>query len=112
MTQQHQQRQHRQERAVTHTLLGRPGIPEQFRQPGERPAAMVDREALIKVGLMPRKAKHLKVLGDGELAKKITVRAHAFSKSAQEKITKAGGAVEVIQLHPRKDAGAEAPASK
>ncbi|MBN2429864.1 MAG: 50S ribosomal protein L15 [Acidobacteria bacterium] len=38
----------------------------------------------------------LKILGDGDLKKKLTVRAHKFSKSATEKITKAGGKVEVI----------------
>ena len=44
------------------------------------------------------KTKHLvKVLGDGELKSAITVHAHKFSKSAQEKITKAGGKFEVLQ---------------
>jgi large subunit ribosomal protein L15 len=38
----------------------------------------------------------LKVLGDGELTTALTVHAHKFSKSAQEKITKAGGKVEVL----------------
>src|SRR5207249_1608249 len=66
----------------------------------------VDREALIKAGLMPRKAELLKVLGDGELKRKVTVRAHAFSKSAQEKITKAGGTAEVVQVHAPKPAQA------
>ncbi len=38
----------------------------------------------------------IKVLGNGELTKKLTVKAHKFSKSAQELIEKAGGSVEVI----------------
>jgi large subunit ribosomal protein L15 len=38
----------------------------------------------------------LKVLGDGELTIALTVYAHKFSKSAQEKITKAGGKFEVL----------------
>jgi large subunit ribosomal protein L15 len=38
----------------------------------------------------------LKILGDGELTKALTVRAHRFSKSAREKIEAAGGTVEVI----------------
>ncbi len=43
------------------------------------------------------KSKHpLKVLGDGELGIALTVHAHKFSKSAQEKITKAGGKFEVL----------------
>ncbi|HVO80259.1 MAG TPA: 50S ribosomal protein L15 [Terriglobales bacterium] len=39
----------------------------------------------------------IKVLGDGELKTALTVQAHKFSKSAQEKITKAGGKFEVLQ---------------
>ena len=39
----------------------------------------------------------VKVLGDGELKVALTVRAHAFSKSAEEKITRAGGKVEVLK---------------
>ncbi len=43
------------------------------------------------------KSKHpVKVLGDGELNVAMTVHAHKFSKSAQEKITKAGGKFEVL----------------
>jgi len=41
--------------------------------------------------------KPVKVLGNGELTAAITVQAHKFSKSAQEKITKAGGKFEVLQ---------------
>jgi large subunit ribosomal protein L15 len=42
--------------------------------------------------------KHpVKILGDGEVSRAITVHAHKFSKSAQEKITKAGGKFEVLQ---------------
>ncbi len=44
------------------------------------------------------KTKHpVKILGDGELSTALTVHAHKFSKSAQEKITKAGGKFEVLQ---------------
>jgi large subunit ribosomal protein L15 len=44
------------------------------------------------------KTKHpVKILGDGELTGALTVHAHKFSKSAQEKITKAGGKFEVLQ---------------
>jgi len=50
---------------------------------------------LRKAGVI--KTKHpVKVLGDGELKVALTVHAHKFSKSAQEKITKAGGKVEVL----------------
>jgi large subunit ribosomal protein L15 len=53
-------------------------------------------EVLRKAGVI--KTKHpVKILGDGELKIAITVHAHKFSKSAQEKIAKAGGKVEVLQ---------------
>ena len=53
-------------------------------------------EVLRKAGVI--KTKHpVKILGDGELKAAITVHAHKFSKSAEEKITKAGGKVEVLQ---------------
>jgi len=53
-------------------------------------------EVLRKAGVI--KTKHpVKVLGDGELTIALTVHAHKFSKSAQDKITKAGGKVEVLQ---------------
>ena len=52
-------------------------------------------EALVKAGLV-RDGELVKILGDGEVKKKLNVQAHKFSKSAQEKITKAGGKVEVI----------------
>jgi large subunit ribosomal protein L15 len=54
-------------------------------------------EVLRKAGVV--KTKHpIKILGDGELKAAITVHAHKFSKSAQEKITKAGGKFEVITV--------------
>ncbi len=53
-------------------------------------------EELAKKGLCSKRDL-VKVLGDGELTKKFTVKAHAFSKSAKEKIEKAGGTCEVIE---------------
>src|SRR6202045_933336 len=59
-------------------------------------AAPITPEVLRKAGVI--KAKHrVKILGDGELTVALTVHAHKFSKSAQEKITKTGGKVEVLQ---------------
>jgi large subunit ribosomal protein L15 len=52
-------------------------------------------EVLRKAGVIKTKYP-LKVLGDGELTVALTVHAHKFSKSAQEKITKAGGRFEVL----------------
>jgi large subunit ribosomal protein L15 len=42
-------------------------------------------------------ADPVKILGDGELAKGLKIQAHAFSKSAQEKIKKAGGSAEIVE---------------
>jgi large subunit ribosomal protein L15 len=57
----------------------------------------INPEMLRKTGVV--KTKHpVKILGDGELTVALTVSAHKFSKSAQEKITKAGGKVEVLSV--------------
>ncbi len=53
-------------------------------------------EVLRKAGLVKRDLP-VKVLGDGELKSALTVHAHKFSKSAQDKIAKAGGKAEVVQ---------------
>jgi large subunit ribosomal protein L15 len=53
-------------------------------------------EVLRKAGVIRTKGR-VKILGDGDLSKALTVQAHKFSKSAQEKITKAGGKFEVLQ---------------
>ncbi|MGB9874359.1 MAG: uL15 family ribosomal protein, partial [Hydrogenobacter sp.] len=53
-------------------------------------------EKLYDKGLV-RKGLPVKILGDGEITKKFTVKAHAFSSSAKEKIEKAGGICEVIE---------------
>jgi len=55
----------------------------------------ITQEVLVKARLA-RKNDLIKILGDGELKAAFTVQAHKFSKSAQEKITKAGGKAEVI----------------
>ena len=53
-------------------------------------------EVLRKVGIVTSKNTLVKVLGQGEISKALTVHAHKFSKSAQEKIEKAGGKVQVL----------------
>ena len=58
--------------------------------------AKVTPEALKEKGMVKRRYDVLKVLGDGELTKKLAVTAHRFSASAKEKIEKAGGSVSVI----------------
>jgi large subunit ribosomal protein L15 len=54
-------------------------------------------EVLVKAGVIKKGEQLVKILGDGEVSSALTVHAHKFSKSAQEKITKAGGKVEVLQ---------------
>ena len=58
--------------------------------------ATVDAAALIEKGIVKKALDGVKVLGNGELEKKLTVKAAKFSKSAAEKIEKAGGKAEVI----------------
>jgi len=53
-------------------------------------------ESLIEKGLIPNNTRLLKVLGDGELSKPLTIKAHKFSKSAVEKIGNSKGIVEVL----------------
>ncbi len=58
--------------------------------------ATVDQESLRKIGLAKGPADGIRVLGTGELTKRLIVRAHHFSKSAAEKIASKGGAAERI----------------
>ncbi len=53
-------------------------------------------EVLKTAGLIKKSTKKVKVLGTGEIAKVLTIKAHAFSKSAKEKIEKAGGSIKVL----------------
>jgi large subunit ribosomal protein L15 len=53
-------------------------------------------ELLRAHGFIRRATDSIKVLGDGELTTKLTIHAHAFSATAKEKITKAGGTFEVV----------------
>ncbi len=55
-----------------------------------------DPQSLMALGVVRKLKDGLKVLGSGDLKRKITVKAHVFSKSALEKIQAAGGAAEVI----------------
>lgn len=57
---------------------------------------VVDFDLLLQSGLVKQVKDGVKVLGNGELEKKLTVKAEKFSKTAAEKIEKAGGKVEVI----------------
>lgn len=56
----------------------------------------VDMEALRAKGLVPKLAETIKILGEGELTKKLTIRAHRASETAKSKIEAAGGRLELI----------------
>jgi large subunit ribosomal protein L15 len=56
----------------------------------------VDAEALLSIGLLNKCTYGVKILGNGELQKKLTVKASAFSESAKQKIEAAGGKTEVV----------------
>lgn len=58
--------------------------------------ATVDPVALIEAGILKNVCDGVRILGNGEITKKLTVIANGFTKSAEEKITAAGGKVEVI----------------
>ena len=53
-------------------------------------------EELVSAGLVKKKSVPIKILGDGDLHRKISIKAHKFSRAAREKIDQAGGKVEVI----------------
>ena len=53
-------------------------------------------ELLLDTGLVGKRLDGIKILGNGDITKKLTVKANAFSKSAKEKIESVGGKIEVI----------------
>ena len=58
--------------------------------------AVVDAQALLDAGVISKCTYGVKILGNGEISKKLTVKASAFSESAKAKIEAAGGKAEVI----------------
>ena len=62
--------------------------------------ATVDEAALRTLGVANGTVKRIKILGDGELTRKLTIKVHAFSASAREKIEKLGGSCEIIGARP------------
>ena len=53
-------------------------------------------ELLMETGIVKNLKDGVKILGDGDMGKALTVRAHKFSKTAEEKIKASGGAIEVV----------------
>jgi large subunit ribosomal protein L15 len=70
----------------------------------------VNLESLVEKGLLKNTKADVKILGTGELSKKLSVTAHAFSSSAREKITAAGGSATALKepKDPRKKSKAKA----
>ena len=73
-----------------------------------RAGSKVTPESLFEARIIRKKKIRVKILGNGELTRKLNVTAHAFSKSARKKIEAAGGTVTVIDT-PQKE---EAPKAK
>ena len=59
--------------------------------------AVIDAAALIGKGLVKKELDGIKILAHGDLTKKFTVKAHAFSKEAKAKIEACGGTAEVVE---------------
>jgi large subunit ribosomal protein L15 len=59
--------------------------------------AVVDVDTLRAKGILPKKAKVVKILANGELTKKLTVKAHRFSETAKQKVEAAGGVAELVE---------------
>ena len=81
-----------------HTVA-RPTIyaPVNLGQLGDISGDTIGPEELRAAGLVRKKAGLVKILGEGEIGRSVTVRAHAFSGSARTKIEAAGGNVEVLE---------------
>ena len=71
-------------------------LAERFPDAGE-----ITLEMLVSSGLIPRKSRRVKVLGEGDVGHALTIHAHAFSASAREKLEKAGGSATVVDSRPR-----------
>lgn len=59
--------------------------------------SVIDKDFLVEKGLVKKSAKGVKILGNGKLTKKLTVKANAFSASAKKAIEGLGGATEVLK---------------
>ena len=64
--------------------------------------AEITPEALVAAGIVRELHYGLKILGNGEVTKKFTVRAHKFSQNAQDKLVAAGGTVETLKVERAK----------
>ena len=58
--------------------------------------AAVDLDILKAKGLIPKRIEYIKILGEGEITKKLSIKAHRASATAKDKIEKAGGSLEIV----------------
>ncbi len=58
--------------------------------------AKVDIDVLRGLGIIPKMVETIKILGEGELTKKLTIKAHRASATAKDKVEKAGGTIEIL----------------
>lgn len=58
--------------------------------------AKVDIDVLRSMGIIPKMVETIKILGEGELTKKLTITAHRASSMAKDKVEKAGGTIEIL----------------
>ena len=70
---------------------------------GRVQTGVVTPEVLLKLGVVSRAGAPIKILGNGDLTAKLDVTAHAFSKSATQKIESAGGKVQTISVTAKKN---------
>lgn len=62
---------------------------------------IVDPDSLRERGVVPRNARRVKILAGGDMGCALTIKAHAFSAAAKDKIAAAGGTVEVVEVGRR-----------
>ena len=73
------------------------------------PGAEVTPESLVEAGVIKNTKVDVKILGNGEVTKKLTIRVHAISATAREKIEQAGGTVDLLRPPKRKKTQAKPP---
>lgn len=73
--------------------------------------ATVDLDALRAKGLVPKAVEVIKILGEGELTKKLTIKAHRASETAKSKIEAAGGSLEIVAAAAARSASEGTPAA-
>jgi large subunit ribosomal protein L15 len=71
-------------------------------------SASVDVEALISRGLIRRGSAPVKLLGEGEAPRKLTIRVHRVSAGARQRVEAAGGSIEILPLPRRRKRSAQA----